>query len=234
MPKYDDDSTVFVRNLPLDLWQPELEALFGDIGPVKSASVICHKKSAADGDGGSRGFGFVTFAVPPDAHASVEQMNGTTVRGRSIAVELVSNKKKGAAAAKPAVAKQPNTANEAEKKHNLPESEPSAVVDIISPTPVAAKPSRAAVKARAEMLRGSGANQDDDSGDSSSESEESDGEEGSIGETSDSQKLKSSKAAPSAAVSKKATKTPSKEEIEANEQPVSFSYPICTASGLAL
>ena len=40
----DNGDTLFVRNLPYDLTHAQLEALFEDVGPVKSAFVIADQK----------------------------------------------------------------------------------------------------------------------------------------------------------------------------------------------
>lgn len=92
---------MFVRNLPLDLLAPELESVFAEVGPVKKASVIHHKKAPGDGGQTSRGFGFVKFAVAADAEECIRQLHGTKIRGRAISVELTA--KKGAAAGAKAI-----------------------------------------------------------------------------------------------------------------------------------
>lgn len=197
MQSSKDDATVFVRNLPLDMLHPELEALFGDVGPVKSASVIFHKKAPGDGGQQSRGFGFVSFAVPQDAVESIKKLHGTIFRGRDLKVELVANKKKGAAAA-------PSQSQPTSKATNAPAASSTAASDAKIPT-------KAAKKARAEMMKVSRGEDDesqsDGSGDDSSDDEEKSG----------SSKPKAEAPAPP---SRKAAKIPSKEDIDANTQPV--------------
>eukprot|EP00965_Chrysotila_dentata_P010567 343716-Pleurochrysis_carterae.AAC.1 len=57
-----EKSSVFVRNLPYDLSDPELEDHFAAIGPVTRAFVVRDKRTRE-----GRGFGFVSFVLPDDA-----------------------------------------------------------------------------------------------------------------------------------------------------------------------
>jgi len=87
----DDDEvdTVFVRNLPYDFTDTQLEAAFEDLGPVKEGFMVANKK------GENRGFGFVKFAVANDAAEAVEYFKTKEIAGRKVKVELA--KKKGEA-----------------------------------------------------------------------------------------------------------------------------------------
>merc|ERR1712137_243681 len=91
MAAEDSGCTVFVRNLPYDLSDKQLEQLFADIGPVRHAFVVTDKRGGAD-DGGSKGYGFVQFAMQTDAHTAVLHLNKTSVQGRVIKVEIAKNK----------------------------------------------------------------------------------------------------------------------------------------------
>lgn len=65
------------------------------MGPVKKAAVIHEKRTAATPEGewpASRGFGYVTYALPQDATRSVTMLHGRAIRGRKISV-TVSEKK---------------------------------------------------------------------------------------------------------------------------------------------
>ena len=87
MTSQDDQCTVMVRNLPLDLFGPELEGIFAEVAPVKKAAVIHHKKTPGVTPA-SRGFGFVKFALADDAMTSIAKLQGTYIRGRELKLEL--------------------------------------------------------------------------------------------------------------------------------------------------
>lgn len=72
---------LYVGNLTYDVVQDDLESLFGQIGPVKSAVVIRDRQS-----GESRGFGFVEMESLDDGKAAIEKLNGTELKGRNIVV----------------------------------------------------------------------------------------------------------------------------------------------------
>lgn len=74
--------SIFVRNLPFSASTTDLEVLCGSIGPVKRASII------QSGDGVSRGFGFVKFAMPEDAMRAVAILSGAELNGRTLSIEL--------------------------------------------------------------------------------------------------------------------------------------------------
>jgi RNA recognition motif-containing protein len=72
---------LYVGNLTYDVVQDDLESLFSQIGPVKSAVVIRDRQS-----GESRGFGFVEMESLDDGKAAIEKLNGTELKGRAIVV----------------------------------------------------------------------------------------------------------------------------------------------------
>jgi RNA recognition motif-containing protein len=92
----EDEATVFVRNLPLDLLGPELEEVFSEVGPVKSAAVIHNKRVPGGGPQLSRGFGFVTFALAADVSDAIRKFHGRRIRGRAMSVEPCGEKNKPA------------------------------------------------------------------------------------------------------------------------------------------
>jgi nucleolar protein 4 len=81
---------VFVRNLAFDATGEALERHFESIGPVRESWVVLDRKTHE-----SRGFGFVGFVLADDAERAVSQLNGSTLGGRRITVDLA--KKKGEA-----------------------------------------------------------------------------------------------------------------------------------------
>jgi len=62
-------TNVYVKNFGEDLNRDQLETLFSQFGTVISCAVM------TDGEGKSKGFGFVAFEKPEDAEKAVETMN---------------------------------------------------------------------------------------------------------------------------------------------------------------
>ncbi|PON42981.1 Polyadenylate binding protein [Parasponia andersonii] len=63
-------NNVYVKNFSESTSEDELEKIFGEYGTITSVVVM------RDGDGKSKGFGFVNFEDPDDAARSVEALNG--------------------------------------------------------------------------------------------------------------------------------------------------------------
>eukprot|EP00124_Ichthyophonus_hoferi_P004561 Ihof_evm1s519 gene=Ihof_evmTU1s519 len=80
---------VFVRGLPFDATNEELEALFGDVGPVKECFVVKDKESSTP-----KGFGFVKFALKDDAITAKKKLNNSLFKGRRILVSFAQPKNK--------------------------------------------------------------------------------------------------------------------------------------------
>ena len=76
-------TTLFVANLPFELGEEDLAALFTGTG----AHVITAKIALDRFSGQSRGFGFVEIGVTDDAANVIAKTDGTIVRTRSIHVE---------------------------------------------------------------------------------------------------------------------------------------------------
>lgn len=72
---------VYVGNLPRDIEQAELDAVFADAGEV-SAKLVTDRKT-----GKSRGFAFATVASDELADALIERFNGTEVQGSTLKLE---------------------------------------------------------------------------------------------------------------------------------------------------
>ncbi|KAJ2914719.1 hypothetical protein MD484_g5700, partial [Candolleomyces efflorescens] len=91
----DDDeshgSTLFVSNLPYTATSVDLETLFSDIAPVRTAFVVTEQ-----GTGTSKGVGYVSFALKEDAescYATVSE-EGLSIAGRKIRVQWADKRKR--------------------------------------------------------------------------------------------------------------------------------------------
>ena len=78
---------LFVGSLPFEITDFDLEDLFKQYGEVLSAKVIVDKYT-----GRSRGFGFVEMSSDGSAQSAIDALNGTEVKGRSIAVSIAKEK----------------------------------------------------------------------------------------------------------------------------------------------
>jgi RNA recognition motif-containing protein len=72
---------LFVGNLTFATTSADLEALFGQVGTVESATVVTDRDS-----GRSRGFGFVEMGSQAEASQAISELNGRDVGGRQINV----------------------------------------------------------------------------------------------------------------------------------------------------
>ncbi|KAG6819698.1 hypothetical protein H0H93_009492 [Arthromyces matolae] len=84
-------STLFVSNLPYNATSVDLQTLFSDIAPVRSAFVVLEH-----GSGVSKGVGYVSFAIKEDAQMAYDTINqnGLSLVGRNLRVEWADKKPK--------------------------------------------------------------------------------------------------------------------------------------------
>ncbi len=73
---------LFVGGLSWGTDEFSLRAAFEQFGEISEARVITDRDT-----GRSRGFGFVTFSNPDEATKAQEEMNGSELDGRQIAVD---------------------------------------------------------------------------------------------------------------------------------------------------
>jgi len=71
-------TNTYVKNLQETVDEEGLRNLFSQYGPITSAIVM------VDGNGKSKGFGFVNFENPELARKAVEEMNGKNISGKQI------------------------------------------------------------------------------------------------------------------------------------------------------
>ncbi|KAJ6606609.1 hypothetical protein DFH09DRAFT_1242093 [Mycena vulgaris] len=82
-------STIFVSNLPYTATSVDLQTLFSDIAPVRSAFVVTEP-----GTGVSKGVGYVAFALKEDAQSAFDTISkdGINILGRNLRVQWADTK----------------------------------------------------------------------------------------------------------------------------------------------
>ncbi len=81
---------IYVGNLPYSVTDSVLESNFAEFGGVSSAKVMMDRET-----GRSKGFGFVEMASAEVAQAAITGLNGMSVDGRSIVVNLARPREEG-------------------------------------------------------------------------------------------------------------------------------------------
>ncbi len=76
-------TNIYVGNLTFDTTSADLERMFGEYGEVTKAQVITDRDS-----GRSRGFGFVEMGAAESAQAAISALDGQSVDGRNLTVNL--------------------------------------------------------------------------------------------------------------------------------------------------
>ncbi len=74
---------IYVGNLPYSASDADLQQNFSEFGDVVSATVMTDRDT-----GRSKGFGFVEMSSPAQAQAAIEGLNGQSVSGRALVVNL--------------------------------------------------------------------------------------------------------------------------------------------------
>ncbi|KAG2173696.1 hypothetical protein INT43_005116 [Umbelopsis isabellina] len=104
-------ATLFVRNIPYDATNHELEEFFSDLGPIRSCFVVMDKSQEDAAKPQNKGFGYVHYALAEDAQRAVTELKDTKFRGaRKLKIEFALKKGEKAAdrpAPKPATAPKP-------------------------------------------------------------------------------------------------------------------------------
>jgi len=83
-------SKIYVGNLPYSINDDNLRENFAAYGDVASAKVMMDRDS-----GRSKGFGFVEMGSSEQAEAAIQGLNGMSVGGRSIIVNISRPKEPG-------------------------------------------------------------------------------------------------------------------------------------------
>ena len=80
-------NNLFVGNLAFDTSNADLESLFAAHGEVSKAQVITDRDS-----GRSRGFGFVEMATADAAQAAIDALDGHSLDGRQLTVNVAKDR----------------------------------------------------------------------------------------------------------------------------------------------
>ena len=80
---------IFVARLDYGVTSEDLRAVFEDFGEVDSANVIMDKMT-----GRSKGFGFVEMENEEDAQRAINELNGTSLKGREIVVKVAESRER--------------------------------------------------------------------------------------------------------------------------------------------
>ena len=73
---------IYVGNLPYDLNEEEIKAMFGEFGQVSTVTLITDRES-----GRPKGFGFVEMADDAQGQAAIAALNGKEIKGRTVRVD---------------------------------------------------------------------------------------------------------------------------------------------------
>ena len=84
---------IYVGNLPYSVTNSSLESNFAEFGGVSSAKVMLDRDT-----GRSKGFAFVEMASAEAAQAAINGLNGVSVDGRAIVVNLARPREQGGGA----------------------------------------------------------------------------------------------------------------------------------------
>ncbi|EIW75494.1 hypothetical protein CONPUDRAFT_147133 [Coniophora puteana RWD-64-598 SS2] len=105
-PKSEHGSTLFVSNLPYTATSTDLQTLFSDLAPVRSAFVVTEQ-----GTGVSKGVGYVAFSAREGAQVALDSVNeeGIVLDGRKLRVTWADKKPKEKPKASVSAAPQPSS-----------------------------------------------------------------------------------------------------------------------------
>ena len=78
-----NNSKLFVGNLSFNTTENDLQDMFAPHGSVVEANLMTDRMT-----GRSRGFGFVTMSSPEQAQQAIDALNGSSVDGRDVTVNV--------------------------------------------------------------------------------------------------------------------------------------------------
>ncbi|KAK7462881.1 RNA recognition motif-containing protein [Stygiomarasmius scandens] len=117
-------STLFVSNLPYTATSVDLQTLFSDIAPVRSAFVVTEH-----GTGISKGVGYVSFSIKEDAQSAYEKLSqeGISLAGRQLRIQWADNKPRE----KGEKVKEPKSATAPRPQHPKAPQNPLAIRTVV-------------------------------------------------------------------------------------------------------
>ncbi len=90
------NNKLFVGNLSFNTTENDLQDAFASHGTVLEANLMMDRTS-----GRPRGFGFVTMGTPEEAQNAMNALNGASLDGRSLTVNLARPREERTAAGSP-------------------------------------------------------------------------------------------------------------------------------------
>src|SRR6267142_7225632 len=81
--KHHMSNKLFVGNLSFNTTENDLQDAFAAFGTVTEANLMMDRET-----GRARGFGFITMSTPEEAKKAIEGMNGKSIDGRALTVNL--------------------------------------------------------------------------------------------------------------------------------------------------
>ncbi|KAG6919826.1 hypothetical protein DXG01_000331 [Tephrocybe rancida] len=121
-------STLFVSNLPYTATSVDLQTLFSDIAPVRSAFVVLEP-----GSGVSKGVGYVSFAIKEDGQMAYDTItkDGLSLVGRNLRVQWADHKPKDPAEKSETVRKGPKPKAPSRPQQPRTPNDPLAIRTIV-------------------------------------------------------------------------------------------------------
>ena len=77
------NNKLFVGNLSFNTTENDLQDMFAAFGTVTEANLMMDRDT-----GRARGFGFVTMTTPEDAQKAIDGLNGKSIDGRALTVNV--------------------------------------------------------------------------------------------------------------------------------------------------
>jgi cold-inducible RNA-binding protein len=87
---------LFVGNLSFNTTENDLQDAFAAHGTVVEANLMMDRAT-----GRARGFGFVTMSTPEEAQKAMTALNGTTMDGRNLTVNIARPREEGGGGRRP-------------------------------------------------------------------------------------------------------------------------------------
>jgi predicted Zn finger-like uncharacterized protein len=84
-PSFMGEFKLYVGNIAFESTEEDIQKIFSEIGPVGDVSLV------RDDLGRIRGFGFVTMRKKEDGQKAIDALDGSEIRGRTIAVRESNN-----------------------------------------------------------------------------------------------------------------------------------------------